>query len=186
MESINDNLSLSWNSYKEWSGSVAFYQIFIETGNGYEEKAHLEPSDSTFILDYQQIMYNITGDQVCIYVKATEATNPHGITGTSQSPEVCISPTEVITVPNIFTPNNDLVNDEFRPVLSFTPKDYHLVISDRQGNILFETRDFNLSWDGSQGGSLHSQDVCLWFLKVTTPSGKRITRTGTITILNNR
>jgi gliding motility-associated-like protein len=79
-----------------------------------------------------------------------------------------------------------LVNDFFRPVLSFTPLDYNLIISDRQGNILFETRDHNATWDGSQNGNPHPQGVFLWFLKVKTPSGKSISKTGTLTLINSR
>ena len=90
---------------------------------------------------------------------------------------------EKITVPNVFTPNNDLDNDLFKPVLSFTPKDYHLIISDRHGVTLFETRDFLEAWDGTKNGSPQPEGVCLWFLKVTTPSGKSISKTGTVTII---
>jgi gliding motility-associated-like protein len=131
-------------------------------------------------------MYEVTGSEVCFYISASETSNPNGVTGQSLSSLVCTVPTEIITVPNVFTPNNDLVNDFFRPVLSFTPMDYLLVISDRQGNILFETRDYSAAWDGSQNGNPQPQGVCLWFLKVTTPSGKSISKTGTITIINNR
>jgi gliding motility-associated-like protein len=186
LERRDNELNLSWNSYKEWSGGVSSYSLFINTGKGFVEKEVMQPTDTLFKLGYQEIMYEVTGDHVCFYISATEALNPYGVKGRSKSSEICITPTEIITVPNIFTPNNDLVNDFFRPVLSFTPLDYHLVISDRQGKILFETKDFNASWDGSQNGNPHPQDVCLWFLRVTTPTGKKISRTGTLTIINNR
>ena len=74
---------------------------------------------------------------------ASEISNPYGISGESISSEICTYPTEIITVPNVFTPNNDLENDLFKPVLSFTPLDYHLIISDRHSKVLFETRDFH-------------------------------------------
>jgi gliding motility-associated-like protein len=90
---------------------------------------------------------------------------------------------ENITVPNVFTPDNDLINDLFRPVLSFTPKNYHLIISDRKGTVLFESADYLEEWDGSKKGNPQSETVCLWFLKVTTPSGKTISKTGTVTLI---
>jgi gliding motility-associated-like protein len=93
---------------------------------------------------------------------------------------------EIITVPNVFTPNNDLINDRFKPVLSFIPSDYHLIITDRQGRILFETRNYDESWDGSYNGSPVRQDVYLWRLRVTTPSRSVINRTGTVTVYFNR
>jgi hypothetical protein len=48
---------------------------------------------------------------------------------------------------------------------------------------MFETRDYLEEWDGSGSGSVQSQGVYLWVLKVTTPSGKKISRTGTVTII---
>ena len=186
LERTGNDLILSWNSYKEWSGMVSSYRLFINTGKGFEEKAEIQSTDTVFTLGYQEIMYEVSGIEVCFYISASETSNPYGITGQSLSSRICTVPTEIITVPNVFTPNNDLVNDLFRPVLSFTPLDFHLIISDRHGNILFETRDFSAAWDGSQNGNPHPQGVCLWFLKVTTPSGKSISKTGTLTIINSR
>jgi gliding motility-associated-like protein len=181
-----NDLKLSWNRYKDWMGNVSSYRLFINTGIGFEEKASLLPTDSVFNIGYNEIMYDITGNEACFYILASESSNPYGINSKSISSKACTEPTEIITVPNVFTPNNDLLNDLFKPVLSFTPVEYHLVISDRKGNILFETRDYNASWDGSLNGNPQSQGVFLWFLRVTTPSGKTISKTGTLTTVNNR
>lgn len=185
-QTSGSNLQLSWNSYRQWLGMVSGYKIFIDTGQGFTEKANVASTDTTFTQDYKQIMFDVTGNKVCFYVSAAEISNPHEVSGESSSQVVCTTPSELITVPNVFTPDHDLKNDLFKPVLSFTPQDYHLVISDRQGNILFETRDYLEQWDGTNKGNQEPQGVYLWFLKLTTPSGKVITRTGTVTIINNR
>jgi gliding motility-associated-like protein len=182
-ETTGNNIVLSWNSYKSWLGSISSYNVYTNTGNGFEEIANVSSSDTTYLQDYQQIMYKVTGSQVCFNITASEVSNPHGIQGKSLSSEVCLSPVEKITVPNVFTPNNDLKNDHFKPVLSFTPSDYHLVVTDRQGTVIFETHDHLLEWDGTKNGSIEPQGVYLWVLKVTTPSGKKLSRTGTVTII---
>jgi gliding motility-associated-like protein len=183
LERSGDNIILSWNSYKKWEGNVSSYLLFTDTGNGFFQDKDVPASDSVLVLGYQQIMYQVSGNKVCFFVRASEASNPHGISGVSVSSSICTDPTEIITVPNLFTPDNDLKNDLFRPVLSFTPSDYHLIISNRLGKVLFETRDYKAEWDGTQNGSPQPQEVYLWFVKLTTPSGKVITRTGTITIV---
>jgi gliding motility-associated-like protein len=179
-----NNIILSWNPYKNWLGTISSYRLFINTGNGFEEREVIPAGDSIFIQAYKQIMYQVSGNEVCFYIIATEKSNPHGIAGESISSRTCTLPVEIITVPNVFTPDNDLHNDLFRPVLSFTPVQYHLVISDRQGTMLFETRNYLEEWDGSRNGSPQPQGVYLWFLKVTTPTGKQISRTGTVTIIS--
>jgi gliding motility-associated-like protein len=179
-----NDIVLSWNPYKKWLGTISSYRLFINTGNGFEEKEAISAGDSVYIQAYRQIMYEVTGNEVCFYISATETSNPHGIAGESISSKTCILPTEIITVPNVFTPNNDLHNDLFRPVLSFTPVQYHLVISDRQGTLIFETRNYLEDWNGSRNGNPQPQGVYLWFLKVTTPTGKEISRTGTVTIIS--
>ena len=183
LERRGNDFILSWNTYTEWTGTISAYRLFVDTGDGFGEKAVIESTDSVYTLGYQEIMYDVSGSEVCFYISASETANPYGITGQSNSSGTCTSPIEIITVPNVFTPNADLVNDFFRPVLSFTPRDYHLIVSDQHGSVLFETRDYNASWDGSKNGKPQTQGVCLWFLKVTTPSGKSISKTGTITVI---
>lgn len=186
LETSGDDLKLSWNSYKKWLGIVSSYRLFINTGKGFGERAIIQAADTVFTLRYKEIMFEVSGSEVCFYVDALETSNPHEVVGKSLSPKICTGPTELITVPNVFTPDNDLLNDFFRPFLSFTPLDYHLIISDRKGKVLFETRDYRAEWGGSRNGNTQSQGVCLWFLKVTTPSGKSISKTGTVTIITNR
>ena len=185
LERIENTIKLFWNSYTLWQGEVSSYTLFMNTGNGFETMAVLPSSDTLFTIDYSSVMYNLTKDEVCFLLMATETNNPHGITGITSSSDVCTFSVENVTVPNVFTPNNDLVNDFFKPVLSFTPKDYHLTVSNITGNILFETNDFTKEWDGFYKGILQPVGVYLWYLKVTTPSGKGISQKGTVTIINN-
>jgi gliding motility-associated-like protein len=180
-EPYGHDLNLSWNAYRQWSGIIHSYDLLINTGNGYEPGLSFS-SDTACTFNLEDIMYQISGGQVCFRISASESGNPHGISGKSFSAPVCYQSSENITVPDVFTPNNDSMNDFFRPVLSFTPVEYYLMISDRNGKMLFETRDFSASWDGASASG-HAQSVCLWFLRIKTPSGNKISRTGTVTII---
>jgi gliding motility-associated-like protein len=184
LEKTGNNLNFSWNSFKKSPEHLLSGKLYINSGEGYKEKSSIAQGDTTFTLDYNQIMYEITDREVCFYISVSETSNPYGDVAESFSSRVCTFPYEVITVPNVFTPNSGTTNALFRPVLSFTPKDYHLVITNRQGKVLFETNDYLSVWDGIQNGTPQAQDVFLWYLKVITPSGKSISKTGTITIIH--
>ena len=167
--------------------AVDHYKVFINTGSGFTEKAILQPDDTSLTIGYSDIMYDISSDSYCFKVEAYEGTNPHGIAGVSSSNQVCSETQEIITVPNAFTPDNDNINDRFRPVLSFTPSEYRLIITDRKNNRLCSRpTSWQAEWDGTRNGNSLAPDVYLWFLKVKTPSGKYLTRTGTVTIIKNR
>jgi len=180
-----EEIVLKWNAYSKWNGSVGLYRIFMDTGTGFTEKATIIPPDTSLIIDSREIMNYITDKDICFFVEASEAGNPHGINGISRSDIKCTTISEIVAVPDLFTPNNDLVNDVFRPVITFTPVSYHLVISALKGTILFESDNYLSDWDGTHNGKLMPPGVYLWFIRVTTPSGKRITRTGTVTIVNH-
>lgn len=186
LEKTGNNLDFLWNSFKKFPEHLLSGKIYINSGTGFEEKSSINQGDTTITMDYNQIMYEITDKEVCFYISASETSNPYGVTEESLSSRVCTLPYEVITVPNVFTPNSGTINAFFRPVLSFTPKDYHLVITNRQGKVMFETNDYLAVWDGIQDGTPQVQDVFLWYLKVVTPSGKSISKTGTVTIINSR
>jgi gliding motility-associated-like protein len=184
-QNSGNQIILQWTKYHEWLGSVSSYRIYTDTGNGFIESGETGPADTTYTINIPEIMYMLDQGKVCFYVTATESSNPHGVTGESNSNLICTDLEVVVTVPNVFTPDGDLKNDLFRPVLTFAPSDYHLVITDRQGKTLFETRDFMDTWDGYDKGNVVPEGVYLWFLKIKTPAGKNISRTGTLTVVKN-
>ena len=57
-------------------------------------------------------------------------------------------------IPNSFTPNGDNINDCLEPVGNAVDIErYSLVIFNRQGEVVFETEDFDKCWDGSLRGN---------------------------------
>ncbi|MFN4006427.1 MAG: gliding motility-associated C-terminal domain-containing protein [Chitinophagaceae bacterium] len=55
-------------------------------------------------------------------------------------------------IPNAFSPNGDGINDIFKPDLKCFPKQYRFSIFNRYGQQVFETRDSQSGWNGTQGG----------------------------------
>jgi gliding motility-associated-like protein len=62
-----------------------------------------------------------------------------------------VTPKINIYMPNAFTPNGDGLNDVFRPVTDEIV-DIHLMIYNRWGELIFETRDSERGWDGTFKG----------------------------------
>jgi len=63
--------------------------------------------------------------------------------------------------PNIFTPNNDGMNDTFSPsLMNINYESYSLTIFDRWGNELFKTNKYEEGWDGKQiNGEMLPSDI---------------------------
>jgi len=92
------------------------------------------------------------------------------VTGTDACPDtivhpVCIEPYFTFYAPNTFTPNGDGKNDEWTPLgIGIDPKNYHLMMFDRWGNLMFETYTWGQGWDGrANGGERIAQiDTYVW------------------------
>lgn len=50
-------------------------------------------------------------------------------------------------IPTVFTPNGDVMNDDFSP-MGLNYKDYELVIYDGKSNEIFRSKDIEHKWDG--------------------------------------
>lgn len=113
-----------------------------------------DDSMSTSTLQNPAFPYPDTG----CYTVTLSVTNSGGCTDDTTA-EVCILPDWSLYVPNSFTPNGDGTNDGFRPYgEGIDPENYQLWIFDRWGNLIFQTNDWYMSWDGRvQGG--HSGDI---------------------------
>lgn len=64
-------------------------------------------------------------------------------------------------IPNAFTPNNDILNDYFKPFANCI-KDYTFMIFDRWGEKLFETTNLEQGWNGYYKGAVCRQDVYVY------------------------
>ena len=63
-----------------------------------------------------------------------------------------------IEFPNVFTPNGDGVNDEFRPTFQSIKK-YSIVIYSRWGRKVYESSDLSIGWDGKIGNGKAAEGV---------------------------
>jgi len=83
-----------------------------------------------------------------------------------------ISPQTTVTyyVPNTFTPDGDAFNSVFKPILSdgFDPYDYHLLIFDRWGEIIFESYDMLAGWNGTYQNQPAADGTYIWTMNCKT------------------
>lgn len=85
-----------------------------------------------------------------------------------------------IKIPNVFTPDGDGLNDEFKPII---PEeilaeiyDAEMIIFNRWGQKVFSTKDLSVGWSGVQNDKQASSDVFVWILRanLTTCDGAAI------------
>ncbi len=74
-----------------------------------------------------------------------------------------------IYFPSAFTPNNDGLNDVFRILRAFDLKDYRLVIYNRWGQTVFESRDYVKGWNGMLKGQVASAGAYVWYASFKRP-----------------
>ncbi len=119
-------------------------------------------------------------------------TDGHGCSDQAEN-MVTVTPVYDITIPNVFTPNpngsnggsydpNDLSNDVFYPFIRFV-KDFNMRIFNRWGELVFESDDIRVGWDGYYRGHISPQDVYVYQLWVRFTDNKEMQRTGDLTLL---
>jgi gliding motility-associated-like protein len=72
-------------------------------------------------------------------------------------------------VPNVFTPNDDGINEGFTPRgIGIDESDYDLWMFDRWGNLIWHTQTWGETWDGkaNHGESVAQIDTYVWKVKV--------------------
>ncbi|WP_298732060.1 PKD domain-containing protein [uncultured Chitinophaga sp.] len=121
--------------------------------------------------------YNTTGTyNACLY-----ATNQFGCTDTlCQEVAAIVSP--LFDVPSAFSPNQDGKNDVLL-VRGFGVARLNLKIFNRWGQLVFESNDPSVGWDGRFKGNLQPMDAYAYSIYVEFSDGTKANRTGSITLL---
>lgn len=93
-----------------------------------------------------------------------------------------------LLVPNAFSPNvagpGNVVgqNDVFKPLIQKV-SDFQLMVFNRWGELLFETKNPDEGWDGYFRGQLCPQDVYVYKITATYENGQVITRVGDVHLI---
>lgn len=118
------------------------------------------------------------------------ASSPNGCADTARlaSPVHAISSGQVL-IPNAFTPNtggpgstNKLNNEVFIPLVNRV-RNFQMMIFNRWGQLLFESRNQETGWDGYFQGRLCQQDVYIYKITLEYDDGRQITRTGDVNLI---
>jgi gliding motility-associated-like protein len=86
--------------------------------------------------------------------------------------ELLVEAEEEITLPNIFTPNNDGANDYFEIEIS-EKKDFQIVVIDQTNKVVFQSNSVDFRWDGTlPSGDPAPSGYYVYFISAKTLSGK--------------
>ncbi len=69
-----------------------------------------------------------------------------------------------VFIPNIFSPNDDGINDKIRPLSDCELLDYTFQIFDRWGNLLYQSNNPHEGWDGTFNGHAINSGIFVWQL----------------------
>jgi len=133
-----------------------------------EHPVHIFPSDEDGNFTVQLVAYNSIGctDTATLAIIVTEEL--------------------IYYIPNTFTPDGDAYNNTFHPVFTsgYDPYDYHMMIFNRWGQLIFESYDSEFGWDGTYGGKLMQDGTYTWKIDFKqTKNDKRIMKTGHVNII---
>lgn len=104
------------------------------------------------------------------YLVQLVAYNSAGCTDTAWV-SVLVEEDQIFFIPNTFTPNGDESNNTFAPVFTsgVDESNFSLMIFNRWGETLFETKDPAIGWDGTYNGRVVPAGTYVWVLRFKDP-----------------
>ena len=129
--------------------------------------------------------YPIEGDAELLYTVELIAYSELGCSDTTYHKLPFIEET-VYFVPNSFTPDGDNHNETFKPIFTsgFDPYSYTMQLFNRWGELIFESNNSNVGWDGTYGGKIVQDGVYVWKISFKTANNdERIEVVGHISLI---
>ena len=177
--------TLTWSPYSVWDGGITNYNIYRKLGNNPPNLISTVPSTDFQYSDDISSFYSSSDDgKFCYYIQANENINSYGINEQSKSNISCVTPNELIFIPNAFTPNNDGLNDIFIPTIGFANYNtYTLQIFNRMGHEIFKTNDINEGWDGTYKGKTQQNTSFIYQVLIENAEGKPLQKSGFVILV---
>jgi gliding motility-associated-like protein len=140
-------------------------------GDGGEPLTVFEPGLYTYPLyqlDEYTILLLVTAENGC--TDSTDVT-------------VFIDNDVIIYVPNAFTPDDDAYNQTFEPVIASIIDQYHLELYNRWGELIFESYNKNVGWDGTYNNVRVQDGTYTWKITISTNGTNKIVKYGHVSVI---
>lgn len=96
--------------------------------------------------------------------------------------ETIVEEEEEITLPNVFTPNDDGVNDYFKIAIS-DKSDFQIIVINQSNSVVFQSNSVNFRWDGRlQSGEPAPAGNYVYFISAKTLSGHDFVKSSALRI----
>lgn len=91
----------------------------------------------------------------------------------------------LIYIPNTFTPGGNDQNELFKPIITsgVNRENYKLTIYNRWGEILFESQNPDIGWDGTYGSKICPSEVYVWKIEYENTQGINDQKQGHLNLL---
>lgn len=147
------------------------FSLLLDAGNPGMDYEWLPFGETTQVINAtEQVVYTVI------------VTNDDGCKGqaTFEIDDKCVSE---YYIPTAFSPNGDYNNDKFTPTL-VNFEDYSIRIFNRWGELMFESNDIHIGWDGKFDGKEVPLGVYYYNIRfITTENGEYKTISGPIRVL---
>jgi gliding motility-associated-like protein len=186
------------NNYLEWTNTNLSCESTDDTEVYYIYYAPIEGEelmliDSVFGAENIQLTHNFNGSIAgCYAITALDYDFVNDRRNESDmSNIVCCDNCPEYTLPNVITPNGDGQNDTFRPFPYRFVESIEMVIYNRWGQVVFETSDPDIGWDGTHkdAGIRVPDGVYFYVVLVNTIRLTGIVQfelTGNVTLLDSK
>jgi gliding motility-associated-like protein len=158
-ETTITNLSINADSYSWNMGDNSVEYNFFEPGN------YTFPTYNNDFYLVSLIAYNNNG---CVDYAEVLITYDNSL---------------IMYVPNTFTPNGDENNQVFKPVLPSNVSDFKMKIYNRWGQLIFESFEFDLGWDGTFNGIPVQDGTYTWDIFVRTHDAYTYKKQGIVNVM---
>lgn len=110
-------------------------------------------------------------------------TNSYGCTN-EHTETIYIQGDFTLYTPNAFSPDGDGNNDFFSPTgIAIDRDNYEFYVFNRWGQLIFESYDPNIQWDGRYNNIMSQTDVYVWMVKTKDHKGETIEYQGHVTLV---
>ena len=176
--------ALSWNAYNSWDNGVGVYEIYRQPESEPAPVLCGTSGSSTFT-DFMGDVITAS-DKTNYYVRAIEAgAGNDGKVQTALSTRASIKRETVIFIPNAFTPRAaEGDNNIFKPTCYFVKQgSYFMRVFNRQGALLFESKDTESGWDGTFKGEFCHPNTYVYVIEYVNSDGEKVVKKGTFALV---